>query len=286
MKGIKRLILIIVLVIVAVKSPILSKAAEVEVGKPKITATINNNKIDIQIGKTDNADGYRIYVKTPGDKKYQVATTLMEDGTKKRQYSYKAKTSGQYVFKVRAFNNKGEKVWGPYSKACKVEATLDYNEFTFGELTMDFPVSWGIADIDDSLLFFGDKNFSFYCSRVDSNGKELELKRAKKLLAKDYGARYSASYDITNSKTVQNEDKLIDYYYVFSTNINIIKYRERYTGRLGMNYERYIIKCKGKVAYIEYNGYYYVLEIITSDLDNKKTYFEEFNTILDSVSIE
>ena len=127
MKKVKNLIVLVLALVVTVGviTPTNTSAAEVKVGKPSVTVKAKEDSVTLTIGKTDNAEGFRIYVKIPGEKKYQKVKTLSENGTKERSYTYKAKKSGEYAFKVRGYNNStGKTVWGKYCKACKVTVSI------------------------------------------------------------------------------------------------------------------------------------------------------------------
>lgn len=133
MKKVKNLIVFVLSVVIAIGviTPISTNAASVKVGKPSVTAKVKEDSVALTIGKTDNAEGFRIYVKAPGEKKYQKVKTLSENGTKERSYTYKVKKSGEYVFKVRGYNNStGKTIWGKYCKACKANVTVPVTKET------------------------------------------------------------------------------------------------------------------------------------------------------------
>ena len=79
-------------------------AASTKVGKPDISASANDSIITLRIGKTKNAEGFRIYAKEPNAQKYEKLETITQDGKKERTYSYTANESGEYAFKVRGYN--------------------------------------------------------------------------------------------------------------------------------------------------------------------------------------
>ncbi|MCR5767208.1 MAG: fibronectin type III domain-containing protein [Lachnospiraceae bacterium] len=92
-------------------------------GKPVISVKTGDEgkSAVITIGKTKDAQGYKIMVKKPGAKKFTKLATISEDGTAKRTYTAKKLTEGEYQFKVRAYLKNGKKtVWGKYSKVAKV----------------------------------------------------------------------------------------------------------------------------------------------------------------------
>ena len=89
--------------------------------KPRISAEVDDGSIKISIKKTENASGYRIYVKKPGSNKYVKLKTLKKSGKKTRTYSFEPSDAGKYSFKVKAYNYANEdKIWGSSSKAVNV----------------------------------------------------------------------------------------------------------------------------------------------------------------------
>ena len=90
--------------------------------QPKIAAALTDDgKITITIKKTDNASGYRIYVKKPGSSKYAKLKTISKNGKKVRTYTFETTDEGTYSFKVKAYKKvDGKKVWGSASKSVKV----------------------------------------------------------------------------------------------------------------------------------------------------------------------
>ena len=122
MKTLKKIsLLIIMLLSVLLLVPINTDAAEKKVSKASISAKTKGDTVTIMIKKTDKAEGYEIYVKAPGDKKYQKYDTISQDGSKERTYTYTAKKEGDYQFKVRGYKKEnGKTKYGNYSKAVKV----------------------------------------------------------------------------------------------------------------------------------------------------------------------
>ena len=72
-------------------------AVEKKVGKASISAKGKGDTVTITIKKTDKAEGYGIYVKAIGDKKFQKYDTVSQDGSKERTYTYTAKKEGDYA---------------------------------------------------------------------------------------------------------------------------------------------------------------------------------------------
>lgn len=118
--------LVMLLFLAVMLGPVRSSAAEnsgTKPAKPVITAKVTSagNAVKITISKTSDAEGYRIYMKAPGESKYKYIKTLKSDGTAKRYYTKKNLTDGDYSFKVRAYRViDGKKVYGSYSKVAKV----------------------------------------------------------------------------------------------------------------------------------------------------------------------
>jgi len=71
--------------------------------RPKISVKVNDSDVKITIKKTEGAEGYYIYLKAPGDKKYTKSVTIKKDGTAKRKYTFKNLGTGSYKVKVRAY---------------------------------------------------------------------------------------------------------------------------------------------------------------------------------------
>ena len=95
------------------------QAASKTPGKPSITlsAGADNKSITVSIAKTENADGYYIYMKAGSDSKFKKVKTLKKDGTAVRTCTIKDLAEGKYSFKVRAYLKQGSKtVKGKYGK--------------------------------------------------------------------------------------------------------------------------------------------------------------------------
>ena len=90
--------------------------------RPGFTArALSGKRIKLTWTKVDNADGYILYIKYPGTKKYVKA--LKKNKTVK-SVTHKGLSKGRvYYYKVRAFKKvKGKVYYGPYSKAKKARA--------------------------------------------------------------------------------------------------------------------------------------------------------------------
>ncbi|MCR4992403.1 MAG: hypothetical protein K6A45_05110 [Lachnospiraceae bacterium] len=78
------------------------------------------------IQKTTNADGYRIYAKEPGSKKYQSIATIKKSGKAERTYTYTPFNPGKYSFKIKAYHKNGsKKTWSKASSVVKVKVEND-----------------------------------------------------------------------------------------------------------------------------------------------------------------
>jgi len=115
---------IISVLITGVKNPSsVSASSENVPAAPVITAkSTDDGKIIVTISKTENASGYRIYVKLPGASKYKKIKTLKKKGTVERSYTYACSVTGKYAFKVKAYTvEDGKKIWSKASKAVKLK---------------------------------------------------------------------------------------------------------------------------------------------------------------------
>lgn len=82
-------------------------------GKPKISLKAKGDNIIVTIKKTDNAEGFNVFIKGQNDKKYKKIGKVDKDGTAARKYLISGLTDGTYSVKVRAFS---ENVNSKYSK--------------------------------------------------------------------------------------------------------------------------------------------------------------------------
>ncbi len=176
-------------------------------GKPVVTVseTDRYGEVLITIGKTENADGYRIYCKSDKDFKYKKLANVEGKGTKKRTYTAKNLESGLYSFRVRAYSkSSGKTVWGSYSGVVKINvvdastrARIDrmnemaadeypelYNMVEEGKLglTMDdtsnIYFTLGSYDMIDSYENREKKDIEWICLDYDEdNGKALFFSR-------------------------------------------------------------------------------------------------------------
>ena len=97
-----------------VQGTLIATRDAVIVAKPKITVKADGDSIAVTIKKTENAEGYKVYVKAEGAKKYSLAETIELDGSAKRQIVLSGMANGTYSVRVRAYagetNSKYSKV--------------------------------------------------------------------------------------------------------------------------------------------------------------------------------
>lgn len=86
----------------------------------KVKAKAGAKKATISWGKTDGANGYKIYRATKKNGKYKAVKTIKKQRTVK-YVDKKVKKNKRYYYKVRAYKNVGgKKVYSKYSKIVKV----------------------------------------------------------------------------------------------------------------------------------------------------------------------
>ncbi|MCR5321981.1 MAG: haloacid dehalogenase-like hydrolase [Lachnospiraceae bacterium] len=85
------------------------------VARPKISVKTKGDSIVVTVKPTANAEGYQVYVKAEGAKKYTLDGKIEQDGTAKRSYTVKGLASGSYYVKVKAYNGES------FSKASKAK---------------------------------------------------------------------------------------------------------------------------------------------------------------------
>lgn len=166
-------------------------------GKPtvKLSETDEYGEVLITIGKTSNADGYRIYYRGKNDKSYIKLCELEKSGTKKRTYTAKNLESGTYSFRVRAYSKKtGKKVWGSYSKVVKIEvvdaATRAHEERMHEIASESYPDLYalvengkmGLTMTNDSTVYF---TFGAY-DMIDGRGNYDGVKETLEWKVLDY----------------------------------------------------------------------------------------------------
>ena len=89
-------------------------ADEVTVGKPKISLKSKGDSITVTVKKTENAEGYNIYIKGSADKKYYVIASIEANSTGSTKYTIENLTDDEYTVRVRAYNGL---TYSKYSKA-------------------------------------------------------------------------------------------------------------------------------------------------------------------------
>lgn len=97
-------------------------AAAVTVAKPKISLAVKDDTITVTVKKTENAEGYLVYLKAEGSKKYSLAGKIEKDGTAKRKFTIRGLADGSYSVRVKAYS--GE-TYSKYSKAKKAQIKYD-----------------------------------------------------------------------------------------------------------------------------------------------------------------
>ena len=134
-------------------------------GKPKIKAAEKDSGVQIIIGKTNNADGYRIYVKGESGKKYRILDTIQQDGSESRTYTIKNLSKGSYSFRVKAYSisEKGT-IWSSNSKAvqAKINKSQTNNKTMEKKAAKEYPKLYelvkkgklGLTMPDDEQIFF------------------------------------------------------------------------------------------------------------------------------------
>ena len=91
--------------------------------KSKCSAKLTSGKTGVKIttAKADYADGFYIYMKKSGEKKYHKIKKIMKNGTAKRSYTVKNLAPGKYYFKIKAYTKVDGKTYtGKYSKTITV----------------------------------------------------------------------------------------------------------------------------------------------------------------------
>lgn len=117
------LMFLFIMVISILGSKLTIAKAAVKLDKPAISAEEVNEKscVIITIGKTANADGFRIYMKEPESSKFKKIKTLSKNGNVERKYKVGNLEPGIYKFRVKAYKNTNSgKKWSAYSNSVKV----------------------------------------------------------------------------------------------------------------------------------------------------------------------
>ncbi len=91
--------------------------------KPKCSVKLASGKTGVKIttAKADYADGFYIYMRKSGEKKYHKVKKLAKNGTAKRSCTVKNLEPGKYYVKIKAYKKVGGKTYtGNYSKTVTV----------------------------------------------------------------------------------------------------------------------------------------------------------------------
>ncbi|MCR4624829.1 MAG: hypothetical protein K5795_02515 [Lachnospiraceae bacterium] len=117
----------------------------------KLKVSEDESVFTFTISKTSNADGYRIYAKEPGSKKYRIVATIKKNGKKARTCTYSPFNPGQYAFKIKAYHKNGKsKVWSDASAVKKITVKSD--------ILSRVPVGIRFADDTVTEFRFGNDN--------------------------------------------------------------------------------------------------------------------------------
>lgn len=109
------------------KTPALA-AETITPDTPAFTISVSEHEelFTFTIQKTANADGYRIYAKEPGSKKYRIIATIKKSGKAERNYTYSPFNPGKYSFKIKAYHKNGsKKTWSKPSSVVKFNIQND-----------------------------------------------------------------------------------------------------------------------------------------------------------------
>ena len=128
---------------------------KVTVARPKISVKASGASISLTIKKTENAEGYLVYAKAEGDKKYSLVADLEKDGTKKRKYTFVALSEGTNYVKVKAYSGS---VKSKFSKGKK--AVISEGAYT--QKQVPIACEDGSTSAMDMMFFPGQPNIP-YC---------------------------------------------------------------------------------------------------------------------------
>ena len=152
--------------------------------RPVVHATVSGEGlITITIDKTENATGYRIYVKKPGSKKYKKIKTIKKNGRKVRTYSYEPPVEGKYSFKVKAYTKiDGKTVWGKASKAVKTGSAGYKDSYVEKNATEKETLPLSYSGIDED---FTDTMYDYSFAGMKSAAKRVP--KADYISVAEYG---------------------------------------------------------------------------------------------------
>ena len=95
----------------------------ITVKKPKYSVKMSSGKNDVKIttAKADYADGFYIYMRKSGEKKYRKVKKISKNGNVKRSCTVKNLAQGKYDIKIKAYVKAGGKTYtGKYSKTVSI----------------------------------------------------------------------------------------------------------------------------------------------------------------------
>ena len=125
----KTILLVLIMIITAIFYEVPAMADEaattetITPATPQFTIEVAEHEelFTFTIEKTTNADGYRIYAKEPGSKKYRTIATIKKSGKAERTYNYAPFNPGKYSFKIKAYHkNGGKKTWSTASSVVPI----------------------------------------------------------------------------------------------------------------------------------------------------------------------
>ena len=118
LKRIRAFTLIMVLALtLTAQSFVETEAAETVPAKPKISVEVSLDCITVSIKKTENADGYRIYIKGKDGNKYSVSVNVKDSGARKTTYTIDGLKDGEYRVRAKAYSGS---VYSKYSSSKNV----------------------------------------------------------------------------------------------------------------------------------------------------------------------
>lgn len=128
--------------------------------RPKLSVKNVKNKSEVilTIGKAPYAEGYVVYMKKKGDRKYKKIKTISKDGSKERKVTIDNLNNGTYFIKVKAYHKSGDMTeWSAGSTAkCSISTEMVKNsklnlKFDDGERkTVNMKLKWGWSVLEKS----------------------------------------------------------------------------------------------------------------------------------------
>ena len=100
-------LLLSVMLVITLLNPISASAKQADdIGavRPKISVKVTDNSAMVTVYKTENAEGYYVYLKSTSDAAFRDAGIIKEDGSVKRKYTIGNLEAGSYKVRVRAYS--------------------------------------------------------------------------------------------------------------------------------------------------------------------------------------